>query len=199
MLVDLHSQEAASAQIIAFKGPVSILNFGKWLAIPLSSGGEATMNSWPSVVVDFRVGPWVVETRSNRLKLDTYTVRLEPKVMEVLICLALHAGEVMAREQLLREVWHDTFVTPDSLKRCVSLLRKAFTDDAGHPRIIETIPKRGYRLAAPVIFDDWRKSEAKIPLTLLFQQFLMAGRLPITVQPKATQDGDADLSTQLDG
>ena len=47
-------------------------------------------------------------------------------------------------------MWPDTFVSDDGLKRCISELRRVFEDDAREPRVIETIPNRGYRLLAPV-------------------------------------------------
>jgi DNA-binding winged helix-turn-helix (wHTH) protein len=70
--------------------------------------------------------------------------------MEVLICLALRAGQVVAKDDLMQDVWINTYVTVDSIKRCVSILRKVLEDDARNPQIIETIPKRGYRLIATV-------------------------------------------------
>src|ERR1700757_5210880 len=70
--------------------------------------------------------------------------------MEVLVCLSRRAGEPVTKEELLQAVWRDTFVTDDVLKRSVSELRRVFEDDARESRIIETIPKRGYRLLAVV-------------------------------------------------
>src|SRR5262249_41183815 len=77
-------------------------------------------------------------------------VRLEPKAMEVLVCLAQHPGETLSKEALISKVWQDTFVTDDVLAHSISELRRAFDDDAREPRIIQTILKRGYRLVAPV-------------------------------------------------
>jgi TolB-like protein/DNA-binding winged helix-turn-helix (wHTH) protein len=72
--------------------------------------------------------------------------------MEVLVCLAEHSGEAVPKEKLLQTVWPDTFVSDDVLKRSVSELRRAFGDDAHESRVIETIPKRGYRLVPRVEF-----------------------------------------------
>lgn len=102
---------------------------------------------------DFRVGPWLVQPSLNTISRDGAKVQLEPKVMEVLVCLAQHSGETLAKEKLIQAVWAETFVTDDALKRCIFQLRQAFEDDAHQPRIIETIPKRGYRLIAPVSRD----------------------------------------------
>ena len=98
----------------------------------------------------FHVGSWVVEPSLNTISSNGRTIRLEPKVMEVLVCLARHAGESLSKEKLLQEVWPGTFVTDDALKRCILELRRVFEDDAREPRVIQTIPKRGYRLVAPV-------------------------------------------------
>ena len=98
----------------------------------------------------FMVGEWHVEPATGRLSLDTSEVRLEPKVMEVLVCLAQEAGKVVSREQLEATVWAGTVVGYDSLASTIIKLRKAFDDDSRNPRVIETVPKRGYRLIAVV-------------------------------------------------
>jgi TolB-like protein/DNA-binding winged helix-turn-helix (wHTH) protein len=99
---------------------------------------------------DFRVGPWLIRPSLNTISQNGTSTRLEPKVMEVLVCLCHRAGEATPKEELLQTVWPDTFVSDDVLKRSISELRRVFEDDAHQSRIIETIPKRGYRLVAPV-------------------------------------------------
>jgi TolB-like protein/DNA-binding winged helix-turn-helix (wHTH) protein len=102
------------------------------------------------VGTDFRIAAWLVQPRLNTISNNGTTVRLEPKVMEVLVCLAQHAGEPVSKEDLLQTVWPNTFVTDDVLKRSISELRRVFEDDVRESRIIQTIPKRGYRLLVPV-------------------------------------------------
>jgi len=70
--------------------------------------------------------------------------------MQVLVELASHSDEVVTKEQLIHAVWSDTFVGDDSLTRCISEIRRVLEDDARAPRFIQTIPKTGYRLIAPV-------------------------------------------------
>src|SRR5262249_40818292 len=86
------------------------------------------------------------------------TIHVEPKVMQVLVCLAEHAGEVVPKERLIKSVWEATYVTDDVLTRSISELRKLFQDDAKEPRFIQTIPKSGYRLIAPVSRDGARQA-----------------------------------------
>ena len=99
---------------------------------------------------DFRVGAWLVQPSLNCVSRNGAAVRLESKVMAVLVCLARQPGNPLTKEALLTAVWPDAFVTEDALKRCISELRRVLEDDAREPRIIETIPKRGYRLIAQV-------------------------------------------------
>jgi TolB-like protein/DNA-binding winged helix-turn-helix (wHTH) protein/Tfp pilus assembly protein PilF len=99
---------------------------------------------------DFQVGAWLVQPKLNAISANGVTVRLEPKAMQVLLYLAEHAGDVMPKERIVQAVWADTFVTDDVLTRAISELRHAFGDDARDPRVLQTIPKGGYRLIAPV-------------------------------------------------
>ena len=70
--------------------------------------------------------------------------------MAVLTHLAARAGEVVTRAELLDAVWGGTVVQEEALTQAVSQLRRALDDDPRAPTIIETIPKQGYRLLAPV-------------------------------------------------
>lgn len=74
-------------------------------------------------------------------------VRLEPRVAQLLDCLARRRGEVVTRQTLLAEIWPNLVVGDDSLNRLVARLRRSFQQvDTRHDLVIETIPKSGYRL-----------------------------------------------------
>jgi TolB-like protein len=103
-----------------------------------------------SMGAEFRLGQWLVEPSLNTVSRNGSSIHLEPKVMEVLVCLARRPGEAVPKDQLLQTVWPETFVTDDVLIRSISELRRVFEDDARDPQIIQTIPKRGYRLVANV-------------------------------------------------
>jgi Tol biopolymer transport system component len=77
-------------------------------------------------------------------------VRLEPKVMDVLCFLAEEPGRVRSKDEILEAVWQRPHVTESVLTRAVAELRKALGDEAAAPEYIETVPRRGYRLLAPV-------------------------------------------------
>jgi DNA-binding winged helix-turn-helix (wHTH) protein/TolB-like protein/tetratricopeptide (TPR) repeat protein len=99
---------------------------------------------------DFRLGEWLICPQLNTVQRDGTTVRLEQKFMQVLVCLAGRPGQVISKDELIRTVWADTFVTDDVLTRAVSELRRILKDDAKQPHIIETVAKNGYRLIAPL-------------------------------------------------
>jgi len=94
----------------------------------------------------FQLGPWWVEPDSYRLLRDNTEVRLEPKVMQVLLCLAQMQGNVVSREQLEATVWAGTVVGYDAIAGSIIKLRKALGDDSRDPQYVETISKKGYRL-----------------------------------------------------
>ena len=100
----------------------------------------------------FWVGDWFVDPMVNRVyhEDEGEEVQLEPKVMDVLLCLAERPEQTVTKEQFRERVWTDTVVTDDVLARCISQLRKTLGDDSQDPTYIETIRKTGYRLIAPV-------------------------------------------------
>src|SRR5688572_15321823 len=100
--------------------------------------------------VGFRIGDCLIEPRQNRIARGDAEIRVEPRVMDVLVCLAARAGEVVSRDSLNTQVWGDVVVTDQAVTNCISELRHHLGDDRAANRVIETIPKRGYRLTAPV-------------------------------------------------
>lgn len=88
----------------------------------------------------------LIQPKLNRIQHGGETIQIEPRVMDVLNVLVQRAGQPVTREELFDTVWADTVVTDDTLTRCIGELRKIFGDDARNPRIIETIPRVGYRL-----------------------------------------------------
>jgi adenylate cyclase len=104
----------------------------------------------PSPEAPFLVADWTVDAPANRLLRNGDEVRLEPKVMSVLVYLARHRGRVVSREDLESGVWTGMVVGYDAVTNAVIKLRRALGDDSRAPRIIETISKHGYRLIADV-------------------------------------------------
>ena len=70
--------------------------------------------------------------------------------MRLLLCLAEHAGDVVSIDDLLKQVWSDVVVSPDSVYQAVASLRRQLGDDPKQPTYIETVPRLGYRMVATV-------------------------------------------------
>jgi DNA-binding winged helix-turn-helix (wHTH) protein len=108
------------------------------------------INARPVVEGPFHLGEWLVEPRLNRLIKDTRSIQIELKMMDVLVCLADHAGELVERQELIDTVWATEFISENILTRAIAELRSVLGDDARNPSFIETIHRRGYRLIAPI-------------------------------------------------
>ena len=112
--------------------------------------------------VRLKIGDWSVDREMNTISNGEREVRLEPKIMKVLLLLAEEADTVASKERLMQAVWSDAFVTEQVLINAVWELRKALGDEARTPRYIQTVPRKGYRLIAPVsIMTDKSSIEEK--------------------------------------
>ncbi len=95
-------------------------------------------------------GPFVVDRAGYRVLRDGRPLDLTPKLLDLLLHLLDHAGTLVTKEALLDALWPDANVTDNALAQAVSELRQALGDDAGDPRFIKTVARRGYRFIAPV-------------------------------------------------
>jgi len=98
----------------------------------------------------FRIGEWLVEPSLNRISNGDTTTQLELKVMDVFVCLAERAGEVLTRQEIVDRVWATEFISDNTLTHAITEIRNALGDDARNPSFIETIHRRGYRLITSV-------------------------------------------------
>lgn len=111
---------------------------------------EESGRRFSSLPDPFRVAEWEIDVASHRLRRGGRVVKLEPRTMAVLVYLAARAGQVVTREELEEEVWSGRVVGYEALSNAIAKLRRAFEDHPKQPRIIETVPKAGYRLVAEV-------------------------------------------------
>jgi TolB-like protein/DNA-binding winged helix-turn-helix (wHTH) protein len=80
--------------------------------------------------------------------------------MDVFVCLAAHANELVTREELQEAVWGGRAVTDEPLTRAIGELRRALEDGGGDSEYIETVPKRGYRLIGEILLPDGSRLES---------------------------------------
>jgi DNA-binding winged helix-turn-helix (wHTH) protein/predicted ATPase len=105
-----------------------------------------------------RVGVDVIYVFAGcELDTDTYELRrngdvvgIEPQVYDVLVYLLEHRDRVVAKEELLDEVWKTRFVTESTLTTRIKNVRRAVGDDGRIQRIVRTVHGRGYRFVADV-------------------------------------------------
>jgi DNA-binding winged helix-turn-helix (wHTH) protein len=93
-----------------------------------------------------RIGAWKFAPATGELRQGAERRRLEPRAARVLELLCEAEGEVVAQDELIRRVWAGRSLSENSVAVVIGQLRRALGDDAREPRLIETIPKRGYRL-----------------------------------------------------
>jgi DNA-binding winged helix-turn-helix (wHTH) protein len=86
----------------------------------------------------------------HELLRDDQPLPLPPKVFDTLLALVENGGHLKEKEELIRQLWPDSFVDDASLARNISQLRKVLGTREDGGEFIETIPKRGYRFIAPV-------------------------------------------------
>ena len=94
----------------------------------------------------FTLGQWTIYPLQGRLVSGGEERRVQPKSMDVLLCLVDAAGEVVERDTVLRKVWGERAQSDEPLTRCIGELRRALGDSTSDPEYILTVPKRGYRM-----------------------------------------------------
>src|SRR6516165_4211207 len=133
--------------------------------------------------------------------------------MQVLLILCEHSGQVVSKEQIFHRIWPDTFVSDEVLTRSISELRKVFEDSPQEPKYIQTIPKVGYRLVAPVLSEPrkgvdtgHRKKLATVTAIILLAAaatlYILRPRerlASLAVLPLANLSGDASQDYFADG
>lgn len=158
------------------------------------------------------IGDWTVDARANRLIGPAGEVELEPRVMDLLVLLAGRPGEVMSKDEIAAALWGEVHVNDDALTRTVFKLRKALGDAARNSRYVATVPKRGYRLVAPVTTpverlaaraENWRRKAliAAGVLAVLFLGVFAFGALQPAPPPDPHQEqaSQAAVIARADG
>src|SRR5438445_5201994 len=99
-----------------------------------------------------RFGIFEVDLRSGELRRNGLRVKLPEQSFQILAMLLTRAGDVVSREEIRQKLWpNNTIVEFDhSINAAIRRLREALNDSAEHPRFVETLARRGYRLKMPV-------------------------------------------------
>jgi pimeloyl-ACP methyl ester carboxylesterase len=98
----------------------------------------------------YRFGPFRLDLRERQLSRGSEVIPLRGKVFDTLSVLVENAGRLVTKQELLDAVWPETAVEENNLNHNVAVLRKALGEKTTGQQYIETVPKVGYRFAAPV-------------------------------------------------
>jgi eukaryotic-like serine/threonine-protein kinase len=98
----------------------------------------------------YEFGPFQLDPTERTLSRDGAIVSLTPKAVETLLCLVRNQGRVLTKDELLKQIWPDTFVEEVNLAVNISAIRKALGENPQDCRFIATVPGRGYRFVAEV-------------------------------------------------
>jgi DNA-binding NarL/FixJ family response regulator/DNA-binding winged helix-turn-helix (wHTH) protein len=107
----------------------------------------------PKLKNGFRIGAFTIHPLTGQIVGPNGIKHVQPKVMDVLLCLVEHGGQLVERDTIVERAWGRP-TSEEALTRCISELRGAFDDERGTPRYIQTVPKRGYRLLESVAFEE---------------------------------------------
>jgi TolB-like protein len=117
---------------------------------------------------DFSLGPAQVRPRTCGVEVEGAEVRLQPRVMQVLVALARAKGELVSRDALVESCWGGLAVGEDAINRCIQRLRRLAETEVPGAYAIQTLPRIGYRLTA----GDPLETGAAEPITLAVLPFV---------------------------
>ena len=95
----------------------------------------------------FQFNGYVLDVARGCLRTGDREIELRPKSFEVLRCLVENSGRLVTKDELFKAVWPDVVVSDEALTQCIREVREAISDRA--QTMIKTMPRRGYRFAAP--------------------------------------------------
>src|SRR5436190_5257501 len=98
----------------------------------------------------FQFEDFILSPKERLLLCGGQPVSLTAKAFDLLVALVRHGGHLLSKDELLSEVWPDTFVQEVNLTVNISALRKALERSRDADGMIQTVPGHGYRFVAPV-------------------------------------------------
>jgi PAS domain S-box-containing protein len=132
-----------------------------------------------------RIGPYTVDWKSGELQGASGNVHLSPVLVSVLRLIVGARGKVVTKERFHKEIWSGQAVEDGNLSQAVFLLRKALGKLPDGSEVIETVSKRGYRLAAQACDSSMPNSSESVGIS---RQFGIAGEEPYRLLIEAIDD-----------
>jgi DNA-binding winged helix-turn-helix (wHTH) protein len=98
----------------------------------------------------YRFGSFTLDIAQHVVTRDGMPVPITPKAFDILLFLLQHANQTVAKQDLMKAVWPDTFVQEGTVTQNIPLLRKALAEHDENSALIVTVARQGYRLSAQV-------------------------------------------------
>ncbi|MCB1666283.1 MAG: winged helix-turn-helix domain-containing protein [Pseudomonadales bacterium] len=117
------------------------------------------------------LGPFEISKGGCTITLGDTEAKVSPRAMDVLIYMIEHADRIISTEELLHRFW-SSVASDHAVHKSIAELRAAMGDSVRRQRYIKTVPKRGYKLLAPVIRDSATEAPAPQPLPARMKQYL---------------------------
>ena len=108
----------------------------------------------------YAFGDYELDTQLYELRCAGKLLKIEPQVFNVLTYLIQHRDRTITRQELLEQLWHESFINEAVLSYCIMAARKAVSDSGRTQRIIKTVHGRGFRFVAPLQERSHEASEA---------------------------------------
>lgn len=124
----------------------------------------------------YRFDRFVLDPEDRRLSRDGAPVELSARYFDALVLLVREQGRLVSKDRFMGEVWRGVPVTDEALTQCIRALRRALGDDAVRPRLIETVPKHGYRFIGDVSEADPAAPSVKAGPRPAWDAFFRLGR-----------------------
>ena len=146
----------------------------------------------------------ILDKESDEIFINNEVYKLTPKHFKVLLYLIKKNNQLVTRDELFETIWQDTIVVDESLTRAISEIRKIIEENPKDAKIIQTIPKKGYRFSA--IIEEYTANNSQVLsnyktmgitlLTLIFIAFFYLNR---EINYKIELSGDILPVTSYDG
>lgn len=100
-----------------------------------------------------RFGVFELNLATEELRKSGIPIKLPPQPFKLLVLLASHAGQIVARDEIQKQIWgEETYVDfEQGVNKCIKQIRNALNDNADSPLYIETLPRHGYRFLPHVV------------------------------------------------
>lgn len=137
----------------------------------------------------YEFGGFVLDLEAQTLSQFGKPISITPKIFLLLEVLIKNHGQILEKDELMKQIWADTFVEESNLTYSIRQLRKILDDDFNQPKFIETVQRRGYRFIGkierlndlPVEIIEEKKDEllveSKTFLSQIFQRKVLSGML----------------------